>query len=135
MRAGPVPSAHRAPRVPEGGGRGVGVRRSRLPWPLVGRRGGGIVTLDDLVGAVQYKTWDGSTADALIHTRVLYSRPEDQSYPHPYRQGLNRRGVSISFTQAAIDRGDVWLHPEPSRDVDRSILTDYNTARRERFDD
>jgi len=86
------------------------------------------MTLDELTGVVQYRTWDGQTADALIHTRVLYSRPEDRTYPHPYRGALNTRGATLSFTQAAIDRGDVWPHPADSAALASAIAARYRIA-------
>jgi len=71
------------------------------------------IALADLPADVTYKLSAGGTSTAIMTDRVKYPRPCDQTYPHPYRSAWNGI-IFLSFTQAAIDRGDVWPTPAAS---------------------
>lgn len=63
--------------------------------------------LEDLTGEVEYRTASGTVASAHISSRIRYPRPEDCTYPEPYKSAWNGK-IFVSPTQAAIDRGDWW---------------------------
>jgi hypothetical protein len=89
-------------------------------------RNAAALRLKDLTGVVEYRVAGGDRiAKAVINTRVLYARPEDTTYPHPYRNALNEAGWHISVTQRALDAGEVW----PVDDEPGPIIAAYNTRR------
>ena len=87
-----------------------------------------MITLDELTGAVQYKLAAGGVGEALIISRVQYSRPEDMHYPLRYRTALNMTGHTVSFSEASVERGDVWQHPADSSALRTAIAACYRIA-------
>ena len=63
--------------------------------------------LEDLHGDVEYRLASGGTGSAHISGRVRQPRPEDRTYPYPFKSAWNGR-IFLSVTQPAIDRGDWW---------------------------
>lgn len=67
--------------------------------------------LEDLTGVVEYDVLPPDhpkhrVAQATIISRVRFPRPEDSTYPRPYRSAHNAEtGFVISVTQEALDNG------------------------------
>jgi hypothetical protein len=83
-------------------------------WPVfLTWRTGPAPKLEDLAGDIEYDVLPPDhpghrVARAWIAGPVKYPRPEDDSYPHPYRSAWNAKVCRfISVTQRNLDRGDI----------------------------